>query len=138
MMAKPLTDNSFAFQTNLGTVEVTASNPAQLNQLWGGTSSQLGQTGIMGEHSSSHGVFTPDPGDGGRDGVGNVTKDNEDFQNPEGDGNNLSQGGQGLHALFQSVRLGDPRLPPSVEADAEPILPTVHNPNVSINPDFVL
>jgi len=137
-MAKPLTDNSFTFQTDLGTVQVTANNPAQLNSLWGGTIQQLGQTGIMGEHSSSHGVFTPDPGTGGRQGVGNLSKTDEDFHNPVGTGNNLSQGGNGLHALYQGVRLGEPGIPPGVEADADPILPIVHNPNISITPDFIL
>jgi hypothetical protein len=137
-MAKPEAE-SFVFETDLGDVLVEANNPAQLNAMWGGTVKQLGQSGIMGEHSSSHGVFTPDPGDGGREGVGNLSKTDEDFQNPEGTGTtNLSDGGQGLHGLYQGVRLGEPGLPPGVEADASPILPDFHNPNIHITPDFVI
>ena len=138
-MAKPLTDNSFIFQTTLGQVLVTAHNPATLNSLWGVAASNLAQNGIMGEHSSEAGFFTPNAGDGGRQGVGNASKDNGPFQNPEGEGNNLADGGQGLHGLLQSLRLG-PGLPPAaVESTLQPFLPQSNNPNVTVTPiDFVL
>lgn len=134
-----LTDNSFTFQTTLGAVTITAKNPAQLNSFFGSIASQLGQSGIMGEHSSSHGVFTPDPGDGGRAGVGNTSKKVAAFQNPEGTGNPLSDGAQGLHALFQALRLGDPdALPPgAVEGTVGPFIPRDH-PNVTVTFDFII
>jgi hypothetical protein len=134
--AEPTT---FLFETDAGFILVEANNPAQLNSLWGSTVSTLGSLGIMGEHSSSHGTFTPDPGTGGRTGVGNLSKDDPDFHNPVGEGNNLSQGGSGLHGIYQSVRLGEPGLPPGVEADASPFLAEARNPNVHITPvDFIL
>ena len=138
-MAKPLTDNSFVFQTTKGQILIEAKNPATLNSLWGAGASHLAKEGIMGEHSSSHGFFTPDPGEGGRQGVGNVTKNDPNFQNPEGADNNLADGGQGLHALFQLLRLG-PGLPTAaVESTLAPFLPEAKNPNITITPiDFVL
>ena len=138
-MPKPLTDNSFIFETTRGSVLIEAKNPATLNALWGVAASNLAQQGVMGEHSSSHGFFTPNPGDGGRQGVGNVSKDDPNFQNPEGVGNNLADGGQGLHGLFQSLRLG-PGLPPAaIESSLAPFLPQANNPNIVVTPlDFVL
>ena len=119
-MAKPLTDNSFIFQTTKGQVLIEAHNPAMLNALWGVAASNLATQGIMGEHSSRPASSRPNAGDGGRQGVGNVSKDDPNFLNPEGVGNNLADGGQGLHGLFQSLRLG-PGLPPgAVEARWSP------------------
>lgn len=120
---------SFQFALGNGTVaEISYTNPAQLNQMWGSIASQMGGSGIMGEHSSSHGTFTPDPGDGGRQGVGNLSKDDVRFDNPLTDGGpNVSDGGQGLHAVFQASRLGDPNLPPgAIEATVGPFEPVVH------------
>lgn len=116
------------FETVLGDVSFTFTNPAQLNQFWGDIASQLGSLGVMGEHSSSHGVFTPDPGDGGRQGVGNVSKTDLRFLNPDELGeNNLANGGQGLHAVFQALRLGAAGLPPdAVEAQIGPLFPSAH------------
>jgi hypothetical protein len=136
----PKETQSFTFDTDLGNAVLTFKNPAQLNQMWGSIASQVGQSGIMGEHSSSHGFFTPDPGEGGRQGVGNLSKTDEDFLNPDPtlDGNPLSEGSQGLHGLFQGVRLGDPTLVPPdiVEETVGPFLPETHG-NVSITPvDF--
>ena len=56
----------------------------------------------------------PIPGEGGRTGVGNLSKDNPNFQPPDEfvlSESSLSAGSQGLHALFQAARLGDPALP---------------------------
>jgi hypothetical protein len=74
------------------------SNPASKNQLWGCLASKFAQseTGQMGEHSSAQSSFTPDPGDGGRRGVGNVSK--EDHSDLEG-GEALANGAHGDHAL---------------------------------------
>ena len=59
---------TFALST---TGAVHAAPEANTNQCWGDIASQLAQRGQMGQHSSSHSVFTPDPGDGGRRGVAN-------------------------------------------------------------------
>ena len=140
-MPKPLTDNAFIFQTTKGLVLVEAHNPAALNALWGVAASNLGKEGIMGVHSSEAGFFTPNAGDGGRDGVGNSSQDNPNFQFP--DGVDAPGGGtaglNGLHGVFQSLRLG-PGLPPgAIESTLAPFLPEAHNPNITITPlDFVL
>jgi hypothetical protein len=95
--------------------------------------------GIMGEHSSSHGVFTPDPGEGGRVGVGNSSKDDPrfqlDFDDPSVVNNNGNGGGsQGGHAIFQAQRFGDPNLPPgAIEGTIDPIVPQSHS-NVTVVP----
>ena len=119
--------------TNLGDITVESTNAANLNSFWGGIASDLGNAGIMGEHSSSHGTFTPDPGDGGRQGVGNLSKTDPRFDNPTGDSQtNLADGGQGFHAVFQAARLGDPNLPPgAVEATVGPFFPEEHG-NIDI------
>jgi hypothetical protein len=129
---------SFDFDTNIGTYTFTAENAANLNQYWGDIASRLASAGIMGDHSSSHGLFTPDPGDGGRTGVGNLSRDNGNFQNPLEDinGNNLGDGGQGLHAIFQAALLGDDFIPPdAVEAQIGPFtVETSHNVTVTFTP----
>ena len=133
--------STFTFDTKLGDYVFEFSNPATLNRFWGEIASLLGQNGVMGEHSSSHGVFTPDPGEGGRTGVGNLSKDNPNFQPPDEfvlSESSLSAGSQGLHALFQAARLGDPALPDgSAEESVGPFIvkstPTV---TVTFIPDF--
>jgi hypothetical protein len=128
-MAKP-TPVDFNFELGSGEIaHVTADNPAQLNQFWGSVNSQLAQTGIHGEHTSAAGAFTPDPGDGGRAGVGNLSKTDEDFINPQGSHNvNTADGGNGLHAAYNGSLLGHPELlPPGVvEATIDPIFPHAH------------
>lgn len=87
----------------MGTSSVAeADSPANNNVCWGKGASHLAKSGIMGEHTSAHGTFTPDPGDGGRRGVGNVSKEEH------GD---LSQGGQGRHAVNVGIFLGRDDLP---------------------------
>src|SRR5215204_5491865 len=111
-MAQPT--GTATITTNLGDETFTFVNPAQINQAWGNIASQLGELGVMGEHSSAAGVFTPNPGDGGRQGVGNVSQDDLRFL-PDGaeagTGDALANGAQGFHAVFQAARLGDPHLP---------------------------
>jgi hypothetical protein len=115
---------TFDFETDLGTYTFTADNAANVNRFWGDIASDLGNAGIMGEHTSAAGAFTPDPGDGGRTGVGNLSRDNPDFQNLELDSNtNLADGGQGLHGVYQAALLGSDELPPGiVEATLDPIV----------------
>jgi hypothetical protein len=75
-----------------GTGVVYAADNATLNHCWGQITKEFqafGEPGL-GEHASSHSPFTPDPGEGGRRGVGNVSKE---------DHGALSDGGQGLHAI---------------------------------------
>jgi hypothetical protein len=114
-------------ETREGTFTVETHNPATLNQIWGQVLSGMAQAGIVGEHSSSHGVFTPDPGDGGRTGVGNLSTDNDSFQFNFSDGttsDGLSDGSQGGHALFQAMLFGAPFIPPdAAEASIDPIYP---------------
>jgi hypothetical protein len=127
--------NPFTFETSLADeVVLTFKNPAQLNQMWGSIASQVGQSGIMGEHSSEAGAFTPDAGEGGRTGVGNLSKTDEDFLNPDPDleGNPLSEGSQGLHGLFQGVRLGGDLRGEPVEETVGPFLPEPHG-NVTVD-----
>ena len=119
--------------TNLGDITVESQNAANINSFWGSIAHQMGQSGIMGEHSSAAGTFTPNPGDGGRQGVGNLSKDDPRFDNPGADSNtNLADGGQGFHATFQAARLGDPNLPPgAIEATVGPFFPEAHG-NIEI------
>lgn len=121
-------EQTVIFQLKDQEAALTFTNPAQLNQMWGDIASQLGELGVMGEHSSAAGTFTPDPGDGGRTGVGNLSKDDARFQLPDGDSHtNLADGGQGLHAIFQASRLGDPNLPDgAIEATIGPLVPDPH------------
>ena len=75
----------------------------QDNHCWGQTTKvfqAVGEPG-MGEHTSSHSNFTPDPGDGGRRGVGNVSK--EDFGNQQ----NVGDGSQGVHAATVFKQFAD-------------------------------
>jgi hypothetical protein len=99
------------------------TNPAQINQAWGQIIAHMGQEGIMGEHSSSHGFFTPDPGEGGRDGVGNSSNDDIRFDNPDSDAVNVSVGGNGIHGVFQALRFGDPFPVDIPEGDLDPFTP---------------
>jgi hypothetical protein len=120
--------------TNLGDITVESQNAANLNSFWGGIASQLAQSGIMGEHTSEAGAFTPNAGDGGRQGVGNLSKTDPRFDNPTADSQtNLADGGQGFHAVFQAARLGDAaHLPPGVvEATVGPFFPEAHG-NIDI------
>jgi hypothetical protein len=71
---------------------VQAADGATLNKCWGKVTKEfqaVGEPG-MGDHASAHSPFTPDPGEGGRRGVGNVSKE---------DHGALSDGGQGMHAI---------------------------------------
>lgn len=126
---------SFTFTTVLGDVEIGFTNPAQLNQMWGSIASQLGGAGIMGQHTNANAQFISQP----RDGVGNVSNDDPRFDNPMFESqNNLSDGGNGLHAVFQAARLGSPALPPgSVEASVGPFFPDAHG-QVTFTPLFDL
>jgi hypothetical protein len=111
--------------TSEGELTFECVNTANLNVFWGDLVDELAQSGIMGEHSSAAGAFTPDPGDGGRRGVGNVSM--EDFA-PDGTvagtGDALAGGAQGFHATFNASLLGSPDLPPDiVEATVGPFFP---------------
>jgi hypothetical protein len=69
-----------------------AAPEAKLNHCWGQVTKEFqafGEPGL-GEHANAASPFTPDPGEGGRRGVGNVSKEEH------GD---LSDGGQGMHAI---------------------------------------
>ena len=69
-----------------------AADDATLNHCWGQVTKEFqafGEPGL-GEHASAASPFTPDPGEGGRRGVGNVSKE---------DHAPLSEGGQGVHAI---------------------------------------
>jgi hypothetical protein len=71
---------------------VYAADDATLNHCWGQVTKEFqafGEPGL-GEHASAASPFTPDPGEGGRRGVGNVSKE---------DHAPLSAGGQGVHAI---------------------------------------
>ena len=85
------------------------NSPANNNVCWGKAASHLATSGIMGKHSSAHGAFTPDPGTGGRRGVGNVSK--EDHGDPTAPGGGMSQGAQGQHAVNVGINLGRDDLP---------------------------
>lgn len=71
-----------------------AAPEAKLNKCWGQITKQFAP---LGEHASAHSPFTPDPGEGGRRGVGNVSKE---------DHGPLSEGGQGEHAIAVGEPLG--------------------------------
>ena len=78
-----------------------AADNATFNQCWGETTKQFaqvddGQAGI-GEHSKDPPGF--EPGEGGREGVGNVSKDQHD---------DLSAGGQGIHAVVVGAQMDLP------------------------------
>ena len=74
-----------------------AADDATLNHCWGQITKEFqafGEPG-MGDHASAHSPFTPDPGEGGRRGVGNVSK--EEHGDPLVNG--LGDGAQGKHAI---------------------------------------
>jgi hypothetical protein len=76
---------------------VSAADDATLNHCWGQVTKQFAALGGpthpgLGEHASDPPGFNP--GDGGRLGVGNVSKTDPDF-----DGVKLSEGAQGVHAI---------------------------------------
>lgn len=72
----------------LGAAGVAHAAPeAKLNRCWGQVTKEFAP---LGEHASALSPFTPDPGEGGRRGVGNVSKE---------DHGALSEGGQGMHAI---------------------------------------
>jgi hypothetical protein len=103
---------------------VLASPQATLNECWGDVLSQFAQTqpGAVGQHSSADGTFTPNPGDGGRTGVGNVSKNNHTTEDLEGSGQALANGAQGQHAIDVGSLFGAPFLPEgSIEAETDPI-----------------
>lgn len=85
----------------LSTTEpVYAADDAVMNECWGEITQQFaqvddGQPGL-GEHASRPPGFVP--GQGGRDGVGNVSEDDPRFG-----GLDLSEGAQGAHANFVGV-----------------------------------
>ena len=76
-----------------------AADDATMNQCWGETTKQFAQVEDsqpgLGEHSSSPPGF--EPGEGGRRGVGNVSKE---------DHGDLSAGGQGMHANAVGPQMG--------------------------------
>jgi len=123
----PQTSGTLVLETDISTDTFHFVNPAQLNQAWGSVASQLAQTGIMGEHTSAAGAFTPDPGDGGRQGVGNVSTSDPDFVPVGQDSISLSGGAQGMHATYNGALLGGDELPPGViEGTIDPIIPHLH------------
>jgi len=89
----------------LGAMGVAYAAPeAKKNKCWGQVTKQFAATGTIGEHSSDPPGF--EPGEGGREGVGNVSKDEHDP---------LSEGGQGEHAIVVGTQMGftcdDPTVP---------------------------
>lgn len=66
------------------------SGTATHNHCWGDISSDFAQLGLMGEHSRRDSTMRPEQQP--REGVGNVTKDDDEFRP-------LSEGGQGDHAV---------------------------------------
>ena len=115
---------SFVIAFGLGSAYADPTNPATGNRDWGQTTKQMtrvddGKPGI-GEHASSPPGFRDADGkpraseiggqEGGRRGVGNVSK--EDFDDPNLEGNPLSGGAQGEHARVVGEQMGvspDPR-----------------------------
>lgn len=83
-----------------------ADDGATINHCWGQLAAHLGTNGIMGTHSNAHSPFTPDPGDGGRTGVGNVSKNFHDNSGNDGTGQALANGAQGHHAINNGALLG--------------------------------
>jgi hypothetical protein len=73
-----------------------AQDAATLNHCWGDIASDVGQLGLMGQHSRRDSTMRPEQQP--RRGVGNVSK--EDF----GDGT-LSEGAQGTHAIVVGEQL---------------------------------
>jgi hypothetical protein len=76
---------------------VYAADDATLNHCWGQITKEFAALGGeehpgLGEHASDPPGFNP--GDGGRQGVGNVSKSDPDFG-----GVKLSEGAQGVHAI---------------------------------------
>jgi hypothetical protein len=94
-----------------GTGVVYAADDATFNQCWGQTTEEFAQMSDsqpgIGEHSQDPPGF--EPGEGGREGVGNVSEDDPDFGTP------LSEGGQGVHANFVGDQMGLP------ECDGPPV-----------------
>ena len=66
------------------------SGTATDNHCWGDISSDFAQLGLMGEHSRRNSTMRPEQQP--REGVGNVSKEGESFDE-------LSDGGQGDHAV---------------------------------------
>jgi hypothetical protein len=96
MAGEPLTLTAAQMDAVRGGANPT--NPATGNRDWGQTTKQMtrvddGRPGI-GDHASDPPGF--EPGEGGRRGVGNVSKD----FGP------LSEGGQGLHARTVGAQMG--------------------------------
>jgi hypothetical protein len=79
-----------------------AADDATFNQCWGQTTKEFAALGGpthpgLGEHASDPPGFTP--GEGGRLGVGNVSKTDPRF------GGELSEGAQGDHAVFVGAQM---------------------------------
>lgn len=90
-----------------------AAPEAKLNHCWGQITKQfqaVGEPGL-GDHASSHSPFTPDPGEGGRRGVGNVSKE---------DHGALSEGGQGTHAIAVAPQSIQESLPEECQSTEMP------------------
>ena len=90
---------SFVIAFGLGSAYADPTNPATGNRDWGQVTKQMtrandGQPGI-GDHASAPPGF--EPGEGGREGVGNVSK--------KGYGS-LSDGAQGAHARDVGGQMG--------------------------------
>jgi hypothetical protein len=103
-----------------GMAQAQTQPSATTNQCWGDVASQLGQRGITGQHSSSHSVFTPDPGEGGRKGVANqnqVLADNGDISTGD-----PGEGGNGLHAIFVGGLVGTVDPVTGGQGDGDPIV----------------
>ena len=91
----------------------------------------------MGDHSSAHGAFTPDPflpdgtvdphlSDPARDGVGNASRDDPDSRTLSSTETTSRMAGMALHGVFQALRFGDPFSQRPVESQLEPFVPTLH------------
>jgi len=103
-----------------GMAQAQEQPPATTNQCWGDVASEMGQRGIMGQHSSSHSVFTPDPGDGGREGVANQNQVlADDGVISTGD---PGEGGNGLHAIAVGELVGTINPVTGAEGTADPIV----------------
>jgi hypothetical protein len=92
-----------------------ASPDATFNSCWGQSVKAFAALtpGIIGQHSRASSGVTPDPGDGGRQGVGNVSKNT---QTPPATNN--GDGEQGVHANNNLAGVGLPACdgPPSGSA----------------------
>jgi hypothetical protein len=125
--AQPTTDTA-TIPTAVGDQTFEFVNPANLNQLWGSIASQVAESGIMGEHTREGGSFTPDAGDGGRIGAGNVSKDffgGVDI-GATGSGDALADGAQGVHATTNGALLGDTLPSDFIESTVGPFTPDPH------------